>query len=333
MVQPQKNKLIESVPNFSEGRNKAVIKGIAAAMSGLKNVQLLHVDSGYAANRTVYTIVGPPEAVIEALIKGAAFATAHIDMRNHQGVHPRIGALDVCPLIPLQNISMEEVIELSLLFGKRLANELHIPVYLYADSAKKPQRFDLANIRKGEYEGLKEKISLPEWKPDFGKPEFNPTTGATVVGARNFLIAFNINLDTTDVSIAKKIAAHLRTSGYIDKTTGKRMVSPYSLPALKAIGWYVDEFGAAQVSTNIIDFNRNPPLEVFHAVKSLANEYKVKVTGSELVGMVPRSALLKDAEKFIPHLSGTGNDVHVICEYMNLSDKKVFVWEMQMLDY
>ncbi|MFW5657342.1 MAG: glutamate formimidoyltransferase [Bacteroidota bacterium] len=333
MDQPQKNKLIESVPNFSEGRNQAIIDGIASAISGVKDVQLLHVDPGFSANRTVYTLIGPPEAVLEALLSGAAYAAGHIDMRIHQGVHPRIGALDVCPLIPLQNISMDEVVRLSFKLGKCLAEELNIPVYLYANSAQNMHRFDLANIRKGEYESLPGKIHSPEWKPDFGKQEFNSKSGASAVGARNFLIAFNVNLDTNDVSIARKIATRIRTSGYVDKATGKRVFSPDSLPALKAIGWYVEEYGAAQVSTNIIDFNQNPPLQVFNAIKSLAENYNTSVTGSELVGMVPRSALLKNAERFVPHLKTTEGAVHVICEYLNLSNKKVFVLEKQLLDY
>lgn len=286
------NALIECVPNFSEGRNLATIEAIVAAIKSVEGVQLLHVDIGAAANRTVVTFVGAPEAVVEGAFRGIEKASTLIDMRQHKGEHPRVGATDVCPLVPIHNISLEEVVVWTKILGQRVTTELNIPVFLYEAAATAPHRKNLAAIRKGEYEGLKQKMEQPKWQPDFGDA-FNATSGATVIGARPFLIAYNVNLNTTSVEVAHQIAAEIRESGQI--INGIRMQG--QLKCVKAIGWYIKEYGKAQVSMNLTDFSISGMHHAFEACKASAEAKGVNVTGSELIGLVPLTALL-DAGKF-----------------------------------
>ncbi len=273
--------LLECVPNVSEGRDPEKISLLAEAIQSVSQVKLLHVDSGHAAHRTVFTFVGEPEKVVDAAFHLYKKAAQILDMRNHHGTHPRQGAVDVCPLIPIQNISMEETVALSRKLAQRIENELNIAGWFYEKSALSNEKCNLAFLRKGEYESLPEKFqSLP---PDFGSAENWQQFGATVIGARKFLIAYNVNLATKDVEIAKKIATGIREKGKPDR--------PHFLPTVKAIGWYLEDFDKVQVSCNLTDYERVGMVEVFETVQKLAREMGTEVTGSEVVGMVPRAAI------------------------------------------
>jgi len=284
--------LVECVPNFSEGRDRAKIEAIADAIRSVQGVFLLDVDPGVDTNRTVYTFIGPPEAVKEAALEAARVAFKLIDMRTHRGAHPRIGALDVCPFVPVSGVSMEECIEISRDFGKKLAEELNVPVYLYEKSATRPGRRSLADIRAGEYEGLENKLADPAWQPDFGPTHFTPRWGATVTGAREFLIAYNINLNTKDKRVAHDIALSIRESGRtIRDSNGNTIKVPGLLQAVRAIGWYIESYQCAQVSINILDFRTTPLYVVFDAVKKEAEARGIYVIGSELIGLIPLEAI------------------------------------------
>lgn len=302
--------LIECVPNFSEGRDMAVIKQITDAIEALEGVSLLDVDPGKATNRTVVTFVGAPAAVIEAAFQAIKKACEVIDMRNHKGEHPRMGATDVCPLIPVAGISMEETAEWARRLGERVGKELDLPIYLYEAAASSPARKNLADIRAGEYEGFPEKILQPEWKPDFGPARFNAKSGATVIGARDFLIAYNVNLNTTSVRRANSIAFDIREKGRVlnDPKTGKPMKDasgepvrqPGLLKGVKAIGWFIEEYGVAQISMNITDTNATTLHQAFEECHKSADRRGMRVTGSELVGLVPLKVML-DAGKYFLH--------------------------------
>lgn len=294
-------KLVECVPNFSEGRDKEKIQAIVREIESTPEVRLLDVDPGQATNRTVVTFIGPPEAVKEAAFKAIKKAAELIDMRQHKGAHPRIGATDVCPFVPVSGVTMEDCVRLAHELGKRVAEELGIPVYLYEEAATCPERKNLANIRAGEYEGLEEKLKDPNWKPDYGQPVFNARSGATVIGAREFLIAYNINLNTRDKKIAQEIASYLRESGRPKKDkngnivydkNGQKIMLPGKFKAVKAVGWYIDEYGIAQISINFTNYKITPPHLVFDEACRLAEKFGVRVTGSELVGLIPKEALL-----------------------------------------
>ena len=251
--------LIECVPNFSEGSDLSIIKQITNEIESVEGVRLLDVDPGKATNRTVVTFVGEPISVIEAAFRAIKKAAELIDMRKHTGEHPRMGATDVCPLIPVANISMEETAEWSKKLGERVGNELEIPVYLYEDAQKNPERKNLSIIRAGEYEGFSKKILLSEWAPDFGKAIFNTKSGATVIGARDFLVAYNINLNTTSTRRANAIAFDVRESGRkIQNEKGEEIVQPGTLKSVKAIGWFIEEYGVAQISMNLTKVNITP---------------------------------------------------------------------------
>jgi glutamate formiminotransferase len=281
-------RILECVPNFSEGRNKSTIDAIVQAMAAIDGVKVLHTDMGYDANRTVVTMAGVPEAVVEAAFSGIAIAADLIDMRHQQGEHPRMGATDVCPLVPVKGITMQEAADLSLKLAKRVGKELQIPVYLYEQSQALPYRRPLQDIRRGEYEGWRNKIADPRWQPDFGPALFNEKSGCVAIGARHFLIAWNINLATKDEQLARQIAGKLRGSG----TAKGGIRHPGLFPTLKAIGWYMPAFQCAQVSTNITDCSATPMHEIYEAAKQAAVVHGTSVTGSELVGLVPLEALL-----------------------------------------
>lgn len=284
--------IVECVPNFSEGRDKAKIEAIAAAIRSVPGVRLLDVDPGADTNRTVYTFVGAPEAVRDAALEAARAARELIDMRVHKGAHPRMGALDVCPFVPVSGISMEECAALARDFGRRLAEEFGVPVYLYEAAATRPSRISLADIRAGEYEGLPAKLEDPEWVPDFGPARFDARWGATVTGAREFLIAYNVNLNTKDKKLANDIALSIREAGRTVKDAdGNSVKVPGRLKAVRAIGWYIEAYRCAQVSINLLNFRQTPLYQVFDTVKEEAEKRGLYVTGSELVGLVPLDAI------------------------------------------
>jgi glutamate formiminotransferase/formiminotetrahydrofolate cyclodeaminase len=305
-------KLIECVPNFSEGRNPEVIRQITDAIVSAEGVSLLDVDPGATTNRTVVTFVGTPEAAVEGAFRGIQKAAELIDMRKHTGAHPRMGATDVCPFIPISNVSWEEAITCAKALGKRVGEELQIPVYLYEKAASDPSRSNLAVIRAGEYEGFAEKIKQPAWKPDFGPAVFNEKAGATAIGARQFLVAYNVNLNTKSVRRANSVAFDVREQGRFkteDGTpTGKPVLDekgekvrvPGMLKHVKAIGWYVEEYGTTQVSINLTNIDETPLHAAFDACAESANNRGLRVTGSEIVGMLPRKCLL-DAGRYFLH--------------------------------
>ncbi|WP_320053634.1 glutamate formimidoyltransferase [uncultured Acetobacteroides sp.] len=302
-------KLIECVPNFSEGNDMGIIKQITDEIESVDGVKLLDVDPGKATNRTVVTFVGTPDEVCEAAFRAAKKAKELIDMSKHQGAHPRFGATDVLPLIPVANITMDETVEYARKLAKRMGDELQYPIYCYESAAFEPKRKNLAFCRSGEYEALPEKMTKPEWKPDFGPATFVPQTGATAVGARNFLIAVNFNLNTTSTRRANAIAFDVREKGRpvregnpvtgkkkLDEN-GKEIWTPGTLMGTKAIGWFIDEYGIAQVSMNITDINQTPLHVAFEEVKKKADERGLRVTGTEIVGLVPASVIM-DAGKY-----------------------------------
>ncbi len=301
--------LIECVPNFSEGRDPAVIKQITDTIESVEGVKLLDVDPGKATHRTVVTFVGEPEAVVEAAFQAIRKACEVIDMSKHTGEHPRMGATDVCPLIPIAHISMEETAEWARRLGERVGRELDLPIYLYEAAASRPERKNLATIRTGEYEGLPEKLANPEWQPDFGPARFNPRSGATVIGARDFLIAYNVNLNTTSVRRANSVAFDVREKGRIlnDPATGKPLKDangeplrqPGTLQGVKAIGWYIEEYGIAQISMNITNAQATPLHLAFEECRLSADRRGMRVTGSELVGLVPLAAMLEAGRYFL----------------------------------
>lgn len=300
--------LIECVPNFSEGRDLNIIKQITDCIEAVEGVKLLNVDPGKATNRTVVTFVGEPAAVTEAAFQAIRKAGELIDMSKHKGEHPRMGATDVCPLIPISGISMEETARWAQTLGQRVGNELGIPVYLYEAAQANKNRSNLSVIRAGEYEGFFKKIKLPEWKPDFGAGEFDAKRGATVIGARDFLVAYNINLNTTSTRRANAIAFDVREAGRTQKdekgnvvkdATGNPIVIPGSLKSVKAIGWYIEEYGVAQISMNLTNISVTPVHIAFDEVCRRAEARGLRVTGSELVGLIPLHALLDAARYFL----------------------------------
>lgn len=302
-------RLIECVPNFSEGRNPAVIKAITDAIEAVEGVKLLDVDPGKATNRTVVTFVGEPEAVIEGAYQGIKKAAELIDMSKHSGEHPRMGATDVCPLIPIAGVTMEEAVAYAKQLAKRVGEELDIPTYLYEYAASKPEWRNLATIRAGEYEALPKKMSDPAWKPDFGLQKFNAQAGATVIGARDFLIAYNVNLNTTSVRRANSIAFDIREKGRIKRIgdplngeivrdeNGNPVREEGSCKGVKAIGWFIEEYGVAQISMNITNTNLTSVHKAFEECRKSANNRGMRVTGSELVGMAPLQVFL-DAGRY-----------------------------------
>lgn len=289
--------LIECVPNFSEGTDLTIINQITAEIETVTGVRLLNVDAGKATNRTVVTMVGEPKAVIEAAFRAIKKAGELIDMRKHKGEHPRMGATDVCPLIPVANISMEETVMYAQQLAKRVGEELHLPVYLYEAAQPNKQRSNLAYIRAGEYEGFAKKIVLPEWKPDYGPQVFDVKRGATVIGARDFLVAFNVNLNTTSTRRANAIAFDVREAGRNIEQNGVKINVPGTLKAVKAIGWFIQEYGIAQISINLTNTSITPVHVAFNEICSKAHGRGIRVTGSELVGLIPLKAML-DAGKY-----------------------------------
>ncbi len=346
-------KIIECVPNFSEGRDKETISAITSAITSAAPVALLDVDPGEATNRTVVTFVGTPDDVVEAAFAGIKRAAELIDMRKHHGAHPRMGATDVCPLIPVSGVTLEECAELSRVLAKRVADELGIPVYCYEAAAFTPERKNLAVCRAGEYEALPEKMNHPGKGPDFGDRPFDEAaarTGATTIGARDFLIAVNFNLNTTSTRRANAIAFDVREKGRpqreggkvtgkpLKDENGKPLMIPGTLKGTKAIGWYIDEYGIAQVSMNITDINTTPLHVAFDEVCRAANERGIRVTGTEIVGLIPKRALVDAGKYFLRKQQRSlgipeADIIRIAVKSMGLDELKPFKPEEKAIEY
>ena len=338
--------LVECVPNFSEGRDLAIINQITAAIQSVEGVRLLNVDPGKATNRTVVTFVGEPLAVVEAAFRAIAKAGELIDMRNHKGEHPRMGATDVCPLIPIAGISLEETALYARQLAKRVGEELSIPVYCYEAAQSDKTRSNLSVIRAGEYEGFFKKIKEPFWKPDFGPCEFDLKRGATVIGARDFLIAYNVNLNTTSTRRANSVAFDIREAGRVKMENGKKVLDaagnpisiPGSLKAVKAIGWFIEEYGIAQISMNLTNINITPLHIAFDETCKKAAERGLRVTGSELVGLIPLKSML-DAGKYflLKQQRSTGVSekelIDIAIKSMGLSELSPFNPNEKIIEY
>lgn len=333
------NKIIECVPNFSEGRNKEVIKQITDVIEKVQGIKLLHVDMGAATNRTVVTFAGDEVAAVEAAFQAVKKASELIDMRYHSGEHPRQGAVDVCPFIPIAGATMEDCIECAKKLGERVAQELSIPVYLYEEAATAPHRKNLANIRAGEYEGIAQKIVLPEWKPDFGEPIFNEKFGNLITGARKILIAYNVNLNTTSVRRANSVAFDVREQGRkVKNEKGEEMQQPGWCKAVKAIGWFIEEYGIAQVSMNLTDIEETPIHVAFDACVKSAHERGMRVTGSELVGLIPLKSMLDAGRYFLKkqkRSNGVGDDelIRIAIKSMGLDELAPFNPKERIIEY
>ncbi|MEW6509543.1 MAG: glutamate formimidoyltransferase [Bacteroidota bacterium] len=326
-------RIVECVPNFSEGRNIKVINAIAGAISAVPGVKFISAEPDKDYNRSVVTFIGSPSAVVEGAFQGTKKAAELIDMSVHTGEHPRIGATDVVPFVPITGVTMKECVDLAREFGKRTGEELKIPVYLYEEAATRPERRNLSFIRKGEYEGLQEKLSDPAWVPDFGPALFNPKSGATVAGARMFLIAYNVNLDTNDVKIASEIALRIRESGRVKKdekgnpvldASGNKIMIPGSLNAVKAMGVLLEAHNIAQVSINLVNYHVTPPHAAFEEVKKQAATLGVKVTGSEIVGLTPKEALIMAGRFYRPDGASEDALLAAAVESLGLSQLEPF---------
>ena len=332
-------KLVECVPNFSEGRDRAVIDAIARAIESVDGVRLLDVDPGVATNRTVVTFVGTPAAAAEAAFRAIRTAGERIDMRQHRGEHARLGATDVCPFVPLGDATMEDCVALARELGARVGRELEIPIYLYEAAALHPERRNLATIRAGEYEGLEAKLRDRAWKPDFGPARFDAARGATVIGARPFLVAYNINLNTRDKRLANDIALDLRESGraardasgaIVRDAAGKPVLRPGRFPHLKAVGWMIEEYGRAQISINFTNTDVTPVHVVFDAACAEAERRGLRVTGSELVGLVPRGVMLAAGRHYLRKQGKSAGApeaelIHVAVLSLGLGELKPFI--------
>jgi len=343
------NQIIECVPNFSEGRNQELINEISEAISNTKGVHLLNVDPGQATNRTVMTFVGDPDSVISAAFNAIKTASEKIDMSKHSGEHPRFGATDVCPLIPVSNITFDELIPYAEKLAKKVSEELNIPIYLYEHAAREDKRRNLANVRSGEYEGLNKKINSKEWKPDFGS-SFNKKSGATAIGVRDFLIAYNINLNTKSTRLANAIAFDVREKGRIKRKghpvigeivydkNGNPDTIPGSLKHVKAIGWYIEEFGIAQISMNLTNITETPIHTVFEEVVKKANARGASVTGSELVGLIPLKSMIDAGKYFLKKQNRSigipeEDIIKIAIESLGLNQVKTFDPNKNIIEY
>ncbi len=334
--------IVECVPNFSEGRDRAVIARIGDAVRAVPGVALLTVEPDKDYHRTVVTFVGSPVAVVEAAFQATKTAAEAIDMQQHRGAHPRIGATDVVPFVPVSGVTMAECVGLARAYGKRVGEELRIPVYLYEEAAIRPERRNLATVRKGEYEGLQAKLSDPAWVPDFGPATMNVRSGATVTGARFFLIAYNVNLNTNDVKVAQEIALRIRESGRVKKdaqgnpvldAAGQKVNVPGTLKAVKAMGVLLEAHNIAQVSINLVNFTVTPPHVAFEEVKRQAAELGVGVTGSEIVGLTPLEALRMAGNFYAPGASDDGASITAAVDHLGLSQLERFDPSKKIIEY
>lgn len=333
-------KIVEGVPNFSEGRDLSVIEKITDEIKKTPEVELLDVDPGKDTNRTVVTFAGSPEGALEAAFQAIKKAAELIDMSKHSGAHARMGATDVCPFVPVSGVTMEDCVEIAKKLGKRVAEELGIPIYLYEEAATSEKRRSLAYIRQGEYEALPEKLKKKEFKPDFGEPVFNKKSGATVIGAREFLIAYNVNLNTRRAFLATKIANRIREKGrtVTNKETGKKEQVPGTLKAVRGVGWYMDEYDMAQISINLLNYKVTPLYRVFEEADKLARESGIRVTGSELVGLIPLEAILQVGRYYLEKQgSSTGVSekelVRVAVQSLGMNEVSEFNPEHKIIEY
>ncbi|MFN5787682.1 MAG: glutamate formimidoyltransferase [Bacteroidota bacterium] len=329
--------LVACVPNFSEGRNPDSIASIKQAIESVSGVKILHTDIGFSVNRTVITFVGLPQQIVEAAFLGIFKAYELIDMSKHTGTHPRMGAVDVCPLVPLIGVTMEQTMVLAEQLAIKVATVCHLPVFRYEKNAVLPHRIKLSQIRFGEYEGWFHKIKNPEWKPDFGPTEVSVEKGILAVGARDIMLAYNVNLHSKDVSIANKIARELRESGYVAiDNQGNKTIIPGLCKGVRAIGWFIPEFQCAQVSMNLMDLNETSWVQAFETCKKLAANYGVEVSGSELVGMVPESVILAAGNHFLGIEKSHFTKIDIVSAAINglgLSDKVPFVPEEKIIEW
>lgn len=335
-------RLVECVPNFSEGRNIKTINAIAGAIAEVSGVKLISAEPDKDYNRTVVTFIGEPSAVVEAAFQATKKAAELIDMTQHKGEHPRLGATDVVPFVPLQGVTMQDCVQLAHQFGKRAGEELRIPIYLYEAAATRPERRNLSTIRKGEYEGLTGKLKDPDWLPDYGPAAFNALSGATVAGARVFLIAYNVNLNTNDAKIANEIALRIRESGRVKKdgqgnpvldASGKKVTIPGSLKAVKAMGVLLEAHNIAQVSINLTNFTVTPPHVAFEEVKKEAATLGIEVTGSELVGLAPLESMLLAGRFYAPGTADEKKLLAVVEEKLGLSQLDKFDPQKKIIEY
>ena len=344
------NQIVECVPNFSEGNDNEVLNSISAAISGSKGVSLLNVDPGKATNRTVMTFVGDPDSVVKAAFNAIKVASEKIDMSKHKGEHPRFGATDVCPLVPVANISLKELVPYAQQLAKMVAEELKIPVYLYEHATKNNKRKNLADVRLGEYEGLQVKLLKKDWKPDFGPTIFNKKSGALAIGVRDFLIAYNINLNTKSTRLANAIAFDVREKGRIKRKghpvigeivkdqKGNPKTIPGSLKNVKAIGWYIEEFGISQISMNLTNINETPVHIVFQEVIKKADKRGVRITGSEIVGLIPLKSMLDTGKYFLKKQNRSigipeKDIIDIAIESLGLNQVKKFTPEKNIIEY
>jgi glutamate formiminotransferase/formiminotetrahydrofolate cyclodeaminase len=339
--------ILECVPNFSEGRDQAVLAKIRAAIESVEGVTFLDIDPGAATNRTVMTFVGAPEPVLEAAVRAGRVSAELIDMRRHQGEHPRFGAMDVCPLIPVQGLSLEETAEWARRLGRRLADEVGLTIYFYERAASSPARKNLADVRSGEYEGLPAKLAHPDWKPDCGPGTFQPKTGATAVGARDFLLAYNVNLNTTSVKLANEVTFDLRESGRVRKgqdgkpllgPDGQSLRNPGLLAGVKAIGWFIEEYGVAQVSMNLTDLSATPLHRAFDEAAGRAQAYGMRATGSEVVGLLPLRSLLEAGRHYLAKQGRSAGVseaelIKIAVKSMGLDELAPFDPEQKVIEY
>lgn len=335
-------KIIECVPNFSEGKNDVTFEAIKERVAKVKDVKLLSLEPDADYNRVVVTLAGNEEGIINGTVAACKAACENIDMRNHKGEHPRLGACDVVPFVPVKDVSMEECVKISEIFGERIAKELNLPVYLYEQAARKPERKSLSNIRHGEYEGLEEKIKDPNWKPDFGEAVFNAKLGALVTGARFFLVAYNVNMITKDLSPSKEIAELLRESGYskrdtegkIIKIDGKPIKVPGRLKEVKGMGVGLDKYGITQVSMNLTNYNITPIHAAYEEVKKESKRFGVEVKGSEIVGLVPLEALLQAGKFYTGNKTNDEKElVEAAIDNLGLSTLNPFRPEEKIIEY
>lgn len=337
-----KLKIIECVPNFSEGRNQETFEAIKESINKTKDVKLLGLEPDEDYNRVVVTMAGNKEGILNGALNACRAAAAYIDMRTHKGEHPRLGAIDVVPFVPVANVTTEECVKVSEEFAKIISHDLKVPVYLYENSARKPDRKSLSNIRQGEYEGLEEKLKDPNWQPDFGKPIFNPKLGAVVTGSRFFLIAYNVNINSNDVKYSKEIGEILRESGYakrdeygkILKTNGETIRIPGRLKDVKGMGVALEKYNITQVSMNLTNYNVTPIHVAFEEVKKEATRLGVKVIGSEIVGLIPLEAILQ-AGRFYTNNKETDEKklVETAIENLGLNSLHRFKPEEKIIEY
>ena len=340
-------KIVECIPNISEGRRPEIYEAVAAAAASVNEVTLLNVDPGADTNRTVITFVGPPEAVLEAAFRLIQKGVELIDMTTHRGAHSRIGAVDVVPFVPVSGMTMDDCVELARQLGERVGRELSIPVYLYEFAASRPDRQNLAAVREGEYEGLAKKLRDPDWAPDFGPATFAPRSGATVIGARKFLVAYNVNLNTTDKRLANRVAFDVRERGRTKKdadgnpvvdASGEAVWEPGLLKSVKAVGWVIPEYGLAQISINLTDLDVTPLHVAFDACDERARERGLRVTGSELVGLVPLSVLIDAGRHYLTRMGRTAGVpeavlVETAIRTLGLSEVKPFDPNERVIEY